>query len=120
MPKNKVPILRQKRLTFWDEYEKRETVLVADIVAEAGAWVNWLKDDRTISFRFIGPDERSVSVNKEPRPYFEREGQTIDIWYAYKTINRRRKRYYLGKSENVSYKKLREAVAELYSRLSTT
>jgi hypothetical protein len=89
------PILQDGLLTPWD-YELDQKI--GTIGLDEPYWLNWLQEEFTTSFRYqAGP--ASFTAIKEIR-------RGRPVWYAHKRLRGTLKRFYLGKSENLTPQKL--------------
>jgi len=84
----KTPVVNEKILTWYDEYTG-ETITTLDIRRDWSRWQEFLEREK--AFRFVAADGTSCSVRKEPRPSYGRD-QTLDVWYAYRTLAKKRRR----------------------------
>ena len=113
----KTPTVKDKIFTLWD-YEADRPIMEFDITNpdEWSYWQKFLDDVNTKSFRFIGPDGTSCTVIKELRPQFGDKDNLKPTWYAHKRLGGELKKKYIGKSENVTYAKLKAIAFELSQR----
>ena len=110
----KTPIVKDSILTLWD-FETDQSILELDI-SDPNEWEYWqqfLNDDLTKSFRFIAENGASYTAIKELRPHFNNKDDLRPIWYAHKRLAGKHRRKYLGKSERVTYSRLKAVVREL-------
>ena len=113
----RTPTVRDKIFTLWD-YEVNQPIIEFDIT-DPSEWLYWqsfLDDATTKSFRFIGPEGTSCSVIKELRPQFGDKSKLKPTWYAHRRLGGKLHRCYLGKSENLTYSKLKQVAFELSQR----
>jgi hypothetical protein len=106
----KTPTVNNKTLTLWD-YEADHRIMEIDL-SRPGEWPYWLEfleAETTRSFRYVGADGTSCTVVKEKR----RNGR---FWYAHKRLNGKLRRKYLGRSANLTYKRLKAVAFELAQR----
>jgi len=110
----KTPVVKDKIFTLWD-YDADQSILELDI-SDPNEWEYWQKfldDELTKSFRFIEAEGVSCTVVKELRPHFNNKDDLRPVWYAHKRLDGKQCRKYLGKSENVTYSRLKAVVREL-------
>jgi len=109
----KTPTLKEKSIIFWQE---DGTIELQDITnpIDHRAFLSILETYK--SFRFVAGDGTSCTVIKEMRPQFGDKENLKPIWYAHKRLAGKLKRKYIGKAENLTYKKLKDAAFELSQR----
>ena len=78
-----------------------------DVSIGSSAWFTWLTQNK--SFRY---HPSSDGYNYE-RSDITVRNRTKDYWYAYRKINGVQRTYYLGKTKDLDYEKLQQAVDEL-------
>ena len=102
-------------LVLWD-HELDRLIQRYDISdpAEWQYWQAFLESETTKSFRYVGSDGTSCSVIKENRPMFG--GEKKPVWIAHKRLDGKLRRKYLGVSENLTTKKLKQAAFQLSQR----
>ena len=71
------------------------------------AWFTWLTQNK--SFRYH-PSSEGYNY---PRADITVRNRTKDYWYAYRKVNAVQRTYYLGKTKDLDYEKLQQAVDEL-------
>lgn len=79
----------------------------SSISVGSNAWFSWLASNK--SFRY---HPSSDSYNFE-RSNITIRNRTKDYWYAYRKVNGVQRTYYLGKTKDLDYEKLQQAVDEL-------
>ncbi len=70
-------------------------------------WFTWLA--KTKSFRYQPSSEGYTYLRCD----ITVRNRTKDYWYAYRKVNGVQRTYYLGKTEDIDYEKLQQAVDEL-------
>ena len=71
------------------------------------AWFTWLTQNK--SFRY----HPSSDGYNYPRADITVRNRTKDYWYAYRKVNGVQRTYYLGKTKDLDFEKLQQAVDEL-------
>lgn len=112
MAKN-TPTLKEKSIVFVQEDGR---IVIEDITKtrDHRAFLEILNTYK--SFRFVAKDGTSCTVIKEMRPQFGDKENLKPIWYAHKRLAGKLKRKYIGKPENLTYKKLKEVAFALSQR----
>lgn len=112
----KTPTIQDKIFTLWDS-ETDRAIMQLDLtkLADWPYWVNWLDLTTTKSFRYVGKDGTACTVVKETRLSFGNKDKPLTVWYAHKRLGKL-KRKYLGKSEDLTYQKLKQVAFELSQR----
>ena len=112
----KTPTIQDKTFTLWDS-ETDRAIMQLDLTKldDWPYWVEWLDRPTTKSFRYVGKDGTACTVVKEIRRSFGRIDKPLAIWYAHRRLGRLRKKY-LGKSEDLTYQKLKQVAFELSQR----
>ena len=113
----KTPTIQDKTFTLWDS-ENDRAIMQLDLtkLADWPYWINWLDLPTTKSFRYVGKDGTACTVVKETRLNFgKKDKPLLTFWYAHKRLGRLR-RQYLGKSEDLTYQRLKQVAFELSQR----
>lgn len=109
------PKVKDDILTLWDRELDRK---IESFHLSGPDWFDWLENPATKSFRYESPEGVFTAVKERRSSHF--------VWYAHRRITGELKRIYLGKSENLTPKKLLETArklnpkSQLVSRLSET
>ena len=111
----RTPTVQETVLTGWDEYEDKRFEIL-DIVEDWEKWQEWLDREDVRVFRYVGSDGTSCTVMQEMKRHFGSKEDKRPIWSAHKRLGGKRKRRYLGKPENLEYKKLKKAAFDLSQR----
>lgn len=82
---------------------------IQEIEIDSKDWFDWLDDDETRSFAFEGFNGR-FTARKESK---KRGNQ---YWYAYRWVNGKTTKAYLGTSDNLTRQKLNEVAVRLTRR----
>ena len=79
-------------------------------VIEIGSerWFEWLEEQKTESFSFEGYPGHKFTARKE-----KKMGGKYWYWYAYRWLNGKINKAYLGASRNLTREKLNQTAAEL-------
>ena len=106
--------MTDKVFTLWD-YETDRPITELDITASGDwpHWLAWLDRPDVKRFRYVRGDGATCTVTKEMRAHFGNKEDKRPVWYAEKRINFKRRRRYLGKSENLTYDRLRQVALDL-------
>lgn len=84
---------------------------VADSLATKTGWFDWLEDARHKSFAFVASNGAHCTCCKEKR--LGSGGGVHFYWYAYRSIDGKKRRVALGKSRGVDLAKLSQAATRL-------
>ena len=101
-PRLPPPVLKDGRLTVWDYDFDQE---IETIEVDRPDWCVWLEETSTQSFRY------EVGVGSFTAIKENRRGRAV--WYAHKRIRGQLKRFYLGKADSLSVKKLAETARKM-------
>ena len=71
------------------------------------AWFTWLAQNKSFRYR---PSSEGYNY---PRSDITVRNRTKDYWYAYRKVNAVQRTYYLGKTKDLDFEKLQQAVDEL-------
>lgn len=115
----RTPTIQDKIFTLWD-YDLNRRIFSLDITGKTDwpSWLAWLNSETTRSVRFIARDGSSCTLIKEPRAYMTLTGERRRrwVWYAHKRLAGKLRRRYIGKSENLTHKRLKDVAFELSQR----
>ena len=114
-PKLPSPEVKDNILTIWDHELDRK---IEALTLGGSDWFDWLENPATKSFRYESPEGVFTAIKERRSGHF--------VWYAHRRLTGALKRIYLGKSENLTVKKLLETAhklnpkSQLVSRISET
>jgi hypothetical protein len=83
-----------------------KTIRDESIYIGSEAWYKWL--ETTKSFRY-----QPLQNSQITRAVITVRNRNADYWYAYRTTNSKQRTFYLGKTSDLTYEKLQDAVDEL-------
>ena len=85
----------------------KDSIAPGNISLGSEAWIKWL--GKIKSFKYC--------PNSEGYHYLRSDltirNRTKDYWYAYRTVNAKQRTFYLGKTSELDYERLQQAVDEL-------
>jgi hypothetical protein len=96
------PKVKNDILTLWDRELDRK---IESFPLTGPDWFDWLENPATKSFRYESPQGVFTAIKERRSGHF--------VWYAHRRITGELKRIYLGKSENLTPKKLLETARKL-------
>lgn len=110
------PLIKDNVLQFYDIWEEKTTELLS--LTNVNDWEHWqqfLEGEK--SFRYVFTNEQgfsfSFSARKEMRPSFGDKTNLQPVWVAYKTVDKKRRKRYLGKKENLTADKLKATALDI-------
>jgi hypothetical protein len=104
MPRNsKIPKADGQNLYYSDQDNEEEVIEIG-----SERWFEWLEENKTQSFSFEGYHGHKLTARKE-----KKMGGKYWYWYAYRWLNGKVNKAYLGASRNLTREKLNQTAAEL-------